>query len=307
MTRVSIFLPLAAWGLAPLLIGLINRVKAVAAGRQGAPLFQPYFDLFKLFRKGSAWSLTTTWIARMAPLLSLGALLTATMILPWGSLRAPLSFPGDWVFLAYLLGLARFATVLGALDSGSSFEGMGASREVQFAALAEPSFFLGILVLALFSGQAALADILGGVALARREFGSVLLLLVACSWFVSLLAENSRIPVDDPNTHLELTMIHEVMVLDYSGPDLGAILYGATLKLWIFCALLVNLVLPPLEGAGFLQAVLFLASMGILAMFVGVVESVMARLRLSQVTKLLVGSGALGAMALLLKLLGEKP
>ncbi len=305
MRLFSLLLPFAAWCLAPLLLGVINRVKAMAAGRRGAPLLQPYFDLAKLLRKGSTWSSTTTRVARMAPAVSLGAMVTATMILPWGSLRAPLSFPGDWVFLAYVLGLARFATVLGALDTGSSFEGMGASREVQFSALCEPSFFLGILVLVIFSGQAALADILGSVAVGKREFGSALLLLVACSWFISLLAENSRIPVDDPNTHLELTMVHEVMVLDYGGPDLGAILYGAALKLWVFCALLVNLVLPALEGRLALQVLLFLSFMGVLAVLVGVVESVMARLKLSQVPKLLIGSSALGAMALFLKLLGE--
>jgi formate hydrogenlyase subunit 4 len=305
MRLFSLLLPFAAWCLAPLLLGVINRVKAMAAGRRGAPLLQPYFDLAKLLRKGSTWSSTTTRVARMAPAVSLGAMVTATMILPWGSLRAPLSFPGDWVFLAYVIGLARFATVLGALDTGSSFEGMGASREVQFSALCEPSFFLGILVLVIFSGQAALADILGSVAVGKREFGSALLLLVACSWFISLLAENSRIPVDDPNTHLELTMVHEVMVLDYGGPDLGAILYGAALKLWVFCALLVNLVLPALEGRLALQVLLFLSFMGVLAVLVGVVESVMARLKLSQVPKLLIGSSALGAMALFLKLLGE--
>ncbi len=305
MRLLSLLLPLAAWGLAPLLLGLINKVKATAAGRRGAPLLQPYFDLVKLFRKGSTWSSTTTWVARLAPAISLGAIATATLVLPWGSLRAPLSFPGDWIFLAYVLGLARFATVMGALDTGSSFEGMGASREVQFSALCEPSFFLGILVLALFSGQAALADILGSVAVGKREFGSVLLLLVACSWFVSLLAENSRIPVDDPNTHLELTMIHEVMVLDYGGPDLGVVLLGAALKLWVFSALLVNLALPALEGHVALQALLFLSFMGILAVLVGLVESAMARLKLSQVPKLLIASSALGAMALFLKLLGD--
>jgi formate hydrogenlyase subunit 4 len=306
MRFLSFLLPLTAWAFAPLLVGIINRVKAFAAGRRGAPLFQPYTDLAKLMRKGATWSTTATGVSRMAPAVSLAAFVTATTILPWGSLRPPLSFAGDWVFLAYVLGVARFATVLGALDTGSSFEGMGASREVCFAALAEPAFFLGILVLALFSGQATLADMLGSVSIRKMEFGSVLLLMVACSWFVSLLAENSRIPVDDPNTHLELTMIHEVMVLDYSGPDLGTVLYGAALKLWVFCALLVNLVLPAFEENAVLQVILFLASMGVLALFVGLVESVMARLRLSQVPKLLVGSGALGAIALLLKLLGEK-
>src|SRR5262249_1998771 len=148
---------------------------------------------------------------------------------PLGGARGPLSFPGDMIFLAYLLALGRFFTTAAALDTGSAFEGMGAAREVTFACLAEPAFFLGLLVLARLSGSLELSGMLGGSLTAHWLTHGASLALVLFSWFIVLLAENSRIPFDDPNTHLELTMIHEVMVLDHSGPAFGMILYGAAL------------------------------------------------------------------------------
>lgn len=303
MTITHWLLPLAAWVLSPLTLGIINRVKAIFAGRRGQPLLQLYYDLFKLLRKGSVYSRSTSLVIRMAPSVSLACVVLCTTLLPWGGVRAPAAFAGDIILLAYLLGLARFVTVLAALDTGSAFEGMGASREVQFGALAEPSFFLGMLVLSLQSGAFGLSNIMAGLSATAWQTSGVLLILVACSWFVLLLTENSRIPVDDPNTHLELTMIHEVMVLDYSGPDFAYILYGASLKLWIFAALVVNLLVPvqslPIWG----QVPLFLLGIGVVAVLVGVVESILARLRLNQVPKILIGSAALSVIALIVKLM----
>jgi formate hydrogenlyase subunit 4 len=200
--------------------------------------------------------------------------------------------------------MARFATVLAALDTGSSFEGMGASREVQFAALAEPAFFLGLLVLVLHGGALGLSDVIGRLTPGTWQTSGVLLALVACSWFIVLLTENSRIPIDDPNTHLELTMIHEVMVLDYSGPDFAYILYGASLKLWIFAGLIVNLILPIGSWPAWLQVPAFLLGMGGVAVLVGIVESVLARLRLKQVPKLLIGAATLSVIALIVRMVG---
>ena len=298
-------LPLAGWVLAPLMLGIINRVKAFVAGRQGPPICQLSSDLFKLLRKASVYSRSTSFIIRVAPAVILACLAVSTTMLPWGGLRAPVTFAGDIVLLAYLLGLARFATVLAALDTGSSFEGMGASREVQFAALAEPSFFLGMLVLVLHSGFAGLSDLVSQISLETWHSSGVLLILVASSWFVLLLTENSRIPVDDPNTHLELTMIHEVMVLDYSGPDFAFILYAASLKMWIFGALVVNLVVPMHSLLPWLQAPAFLLGMVLVMVLVGIVESILARLRLQQVPKILIGSVLLSLIALVVKLMGS--
>lgn len=242
-------------------------------------------------------------VIRVAPAVVLACMVIATTLLPWGGLRAPAAFAGDIILLAYLLGLARFATVLAALDTGSSFEGMGASREVQFAALAEPSFFLGMLVLVLHSGTIELSGIVSTLSLGTWQTSGVLLALVACSWFVLLLTENSRMPIDDPNTHLELTMIHEVMVLDYSGPDFAYILYGAALKLWIFGALVVNLLVPMQSLPSWLQVPAFVLGMVCVAALVGVVESVLARLRLRQIPKVLIGSAMLSLIALIVQLM----
>src|SRR5581483_9501405 len=196
----------------PLLPGVINRVKAAFAGRRGPPVLQLYFDLWKLLRKGAVYSVTTTWIFRAGPVVTLAALLVAALLLPFGGgLPAPAAFPGDVVLFAYLLGAGRFATVLAALDTGSSFEGMGASREVTFAALAEPALFLSIAGLALARGTLSWTAMLSGQMPAWHLYGPAFAMLIGALILVAL-AENSRIPFDDPNTHLELTMVHEVMV-----------------------------------------------------------------------------------------------
>src|SRR5262249_25388796 len=163
----------------------------------------------------------------------------ALALLPFGGVPALLSFPGDVVLFAYLLGLARFFTVLAALDTGSSFEGMGASREVTFSALAEPALFLGLATIARHTDTLSLSGMFGVTTGASWHHTGPALALVAAAFIVIFLAENARIPVDDPTTHLELTMIHEVMVLDHSGPDFAFILYSSALKLWLLGTLLV--------------------------------------------------------------------
>ena len=220
--------------LAPLLPGVVGRVKALVAGRQGPPLLQPWRDLVRLAGKGAVYSRTATWVFRAGPVVGLAAILAAGLLLPLGAPVATIAFAGDFALLAALLGLARFVTVVAALDTGSSLEGMGAAREVTFSALAEPALFLGFLSLVRSTGGLDLTHLLGDGLAAAWQADSSALLLVALSIFVVALAENSRIPVDDPATHLELTMIHEVMVLDHSGPDLALIQYGAALKLYLF-------------------------------------------------------------------------
>jgi len=287
----------------PLLLGVVNRVKAIVGGRRGPPLSQTYFDLAKLLRKGAVYSRTTTWVFRAGPAIGLAAVFTAGLLLPSAGGRAPVSFTGDFVLLAYLLALGRFFTALAALDTGSSFEGMGAAREVSFASIAEPALFLCFVVLARATGTLSLSGMLGpGLAGAWRGAAPALL-LAAISLFVVSLAENARIPVDDPNTHLELTMIHEVMVLDHSGPDLALILYGASLKLFLFGALLVRLLIGGLSlPAGPVAALAFLLGLLGFAALVGLIESSMARLRLTRVPQMLVGASVLSVFALVLLL-----
>jgi formate hydrogenlyase subunit 4 len=302
----SIVPPVLALFLAPLLGGIINKTKAFVAGRAGPPLLQPYYDLRRLLCKGAVYSRTTTVIFRAGPILSLAALILAVLIVPFGSVAAPLSFSGDIILFAYLLGLARFVTILSALDTGSSFEGMGASREAWYSALAEPVLFLGLAALARNmppGGRLSLTGIHEGVASAAWPI-VLTQPLVGVALLVVFLCENCRIPVDDPNTHLELTMIHEVMILDHSGPDLAFILYGACLKLWVLGALILGLAVPWRTGRVLLDFPLACIGMALLAVLVGVIESTMARLRLLRVPQLLVSAAAFSALALVLEFAG---
>ena len=295
---------LAVLLLAPLLPALINRTKAIMAGRRGAPLLQGYYDLFKLLGKSAVYSRTTGWVFRAGPLLGLAAALTALAILPWGGGGGLLSFESDLFLFAYLFALMRFLTILAALDTGSSFEGMGASREAWFSALSEPALLLALAALARSAGGLRLAALLANPRLADPAVP-----LAAAALFIVFLAENSRIPVDDPNTHLELTMIHEVMVLDHGGPDLAFVQYGAALKLWIFGALVTGLFTPqvagllgPSGGGPLLRALFALAGLAVLGVLTGLIESLTARLRLPRVPQLLVSASAMSALAVVLEL-----
>ncbi len=286
--------------LAPLLLGVTVRTKAAFAGRRGAPLFQQYHDLAKLLRKGQVMSGTTTFLFRVAPSLALVVTVAAAALVAPSIVSPGWGFPGDFVFLLCLLGLARFFTVSAALDTGSSFEGMGASREVLYSALSEPALLIGFGVLVRVSGEMSLGGMYEGLGSGEWLSAGTALCLVAVSFFIVMLAENSRIPFDDPNTHLELTMVHEVMVLDNSGPDFALITYGAALKLWVFASLIVNLFLTVLGGSSFQHIAWFPAGMLLVGVLVGVVESVMARLSLLKTPHLLAGAGAISVLAFIL-------
>ena len=289
--------------MAPFLLGIINRTKAFFAGRRGSPLLQAYFDLFKLLRhKQVVYSRTTTWIFRAAPSVVLASVVSAMLVIPVACELSPLSFQGDLILFAYFLALARFFTVAAALDTGSSFEGMGASREVLFSALAEPALLIGMSALVRVSGSLSLSSIFSGITEATWHSAGPAIVLVGIAFFIVLLVENSRMPFDDPNTHLELTMIHEVMILDYSGPDLGLVLYAASLKLWVMAALIINIFLPLAGLSGIFSFAAFAAGMVLVAVLIGIVESVMARVRLLKVPQLLVGAAALSILAFTLVL-----
>ena len=287
-----------------LLQGVIIKTKAFFGGRSGPPLLQPYYDFFKLLRKRMVLSRTTSWVFLAGPAVSLTAILGATLLLPLGGRVAPIHFAGDLVLFAYLLALGRFFITAAALDTGSSFEGMGAARELTFAALAEPALFLGLLALVKATGSMELSGLLGHAIGPVWSTAAATLVLVAAGLFVVVLAENARIPVDDPNTHLELTMIHEVMVLDHSGPALGLIHYGAAVKFCAMTSIIARLGVPVSTESVRLDWGAFVAAMLGLAIVVGVVESVMARLQLVLVPNLLIGAGMLTGLALVLLFMG---
>jgi formate hydrogenlyase subunit 4 len=295
MTLAAILNLTLAFLLAPLLAGVIARVKARVAGRRGQPLLQGYCDLLRLLRKGVVYSDTTTWIFRACPIVVLATAVTAVFLLPMGGEPAPVSFAADFVLLAYLLGLGRFFLISAALDTGSSFEGMGASRETFFATLAEPTFLLGVAALARKTGGLSLSTVLPAASPLAPEVG-----LIVLAFSIVLLCENARIPFDDPTTHLELTMVHEVMILDHSGPDLGLLLYASHLKLWLWSALVAGLATSPLVAPIWLRPVIAVAGTLVVAVGVGLVEALIPRLRLMRVPHLLATAAALAAVALIL-------
>ena len=298
-TLIHLLLTIA---LPPLLLGIINRTKAVFAGRCGAPLLQPYYDIIRLWQKGSVFSPVTSWIFKASPVVTMATTAVAALLMPLGNHPAPLAFNGDMLLFAYLFALSRFFTVAAALDTGSSFEGMGGAREAAYSCLAEPALFFSFIVLAKISSSFSLSGMLNDFP-PTVWFGSgAALLLMVGALFIILLAENCRIPFDDPNTHLELTMVHEVMVLDHSGTGFAAIMYAAALKLFLLGSLFVHITVPFRSGNFLLDWTAFIAAMLLLAVVIGTVESTMARLKLTRIPQLLIAAGILAAFAMLLVL-----
>jgi formate hydrogenlyase subunit 4 len=264
-----------------LFLGVINRIKAIWAGRKGTPLLQSYYDFMKFLHKGEVISKTTSYIFKIAPSFNIAAVFFALMIVPIPAIGSIFNFPGDFVLFAYALGLGKFLTVIAALDTGSSFEGMGASREVTFSTIVEPAFFIILGTLALLTGKFSFTDIFAVLNYSAAYSIIIKGLFVVCL-FIMLLTEGSRVPVDDPNTHLELTMIHEVMVLDYSGPDFAFILYSAGLKMVLISTLIANLILQANQEF-YLTTAAYFGVIFISAVSVGFVESWIARARMTHV------------------------
>ena len=285
---------LALWLLlAPLVPGIVNRVKSRVAGRRGPPVLQLYYDLGRLWRKGVVLSTAVSPGFVAGPAVAWVALAGAALLLPAGSLSPAVVFHGDALLFVYLLALARFCTAGAALDTGSAFEGMGAAREVSYAVLAEAAIIAALLALSRQSGSSvALAEMLTPSAGAGAA-------LVGAGLFTVLLAENCRVPFDDPNTHLELTMVHEVMLLDHSGPPLAVILHGASLKLLIFSVLLAEAVLPIGQLPPLAATVALAGAVLVVAVGVGLVESLLARLAFRRVPLLLTTGFLLCLFALL--------
>jgi formate hydrogenlyase subunit 4 len=262
-----------------LMVGLVNRTKAWWGGRQGPRLLQSAYDLLRLAGKQPVVSQVASPLFRAGAWVVLGASVFAAMIAPALGAYAPLRFDHDFIVFAYVIGLARLFLMLSAMDVGSSFEGMGAAREAAFAAYAEPALFLLIGAAAVATGQVSFAGLIGHLH-QSGQFAWVAPPAVL-ALFILLQAEASRVPVDDPLTHLELTMIHEVMILDHSGPELAAMQYAAAVKMTVYAGLIAAL-LNPIDPASHPLAAVACAwaIMATVAIAVGCVESLVARLRM---------------------------
>ncbi len=295
------------FALPPLMLGVVNRTKALVAGRKGPPLLQAWYNVIKLMQKGSVYAPGTTWLFRAGPIAALATTMLAGMLVPLAGARAPLSFAGDVIVFASLLALGRFFTMAAALDTGSAFQGMGASREATFSAFAEPALFFTLAILCIPLGAVSFETALAGFPGQGNEAALAPWLIAAAVLFVVMLAESSRIPFDDPNTHLELTMIHEVMVLDHGGLDLALIQYGQAMKLFLYGALLVHLALPIGQLPWGAAALLMLAGLALVAVLIGLVESTMARLRLSRVPQFLLGASVIATIAVAIVLYRGRP
>lgn len=298
MTFVRVLLNAVALLVMPIVLsGVIGRVKSLWSGRKGPPLLQLAYDLRRLMQKQPVYSTTTTPLFRAAPYVFLSTSLAAGAIAPLLGSRSIAAFPFDFVWFAYVWALGRVAIMLAALDVGSSFEGMGAAREALFAAALEPALFLVAGTLSFIGGGRALHEL---CAFGLRPGGqTVAWVLAIVALLIILQVETSRLPVDDPSTHLELTMVHEVMVLDHSGPDLAAIQLGTAVKLFVGSSLVATLLNPWSGSPGVWCALMNLAlSVGI-AVLLATVESVIARFKLRAVPQYIAVALACGGVALL--------
>lgn len=287
--------------LAPLFPGVLLKTKALFAGKQGPPLLIKYFTLIKLLRKGSVYSDSATFVFRLGPLISCATAVMALLFFPFAGTAPLIAFHGDVIMVFYLLGLGRFFTIVAALDTASPFEGMGAAREAFFSTLAEAAIFVVLILFCRMNGTLSFAAYFSGsqpISIIGPQ--GALLLLVIVALFMILLTENSRVPVDDPATHLELTMIHEVMILDHSGPDLALIELGAFYKLFFYASFVASLIKPPPLADSLANTLLFYGVVALIYVIVGVVESIMARLKMNLVPKYILTAFALVFFAVIL-------
>jgi formate hydrogenlyase subunit 4 len=258
--------------------GIILRTKSITSGRKGPGLMQPVKDVIRLFKKGAIYSETTSVIFRIAPVVYFSSVIMACLVIPFGPYKGIVSFNGDFIFFAYILALGKFFSIISAMDTGSSFEGMGASREALYSMFAEPAFFILIGSFALLTGYTSFYDIFVSLHLGS----SITYLLGGLATFVLIMIamiENSRMPVDDPKTHLELTMIHEVMILDNSGFDLGLILTTGYIKFTMYGAIIAGFFMGGLSLP--VAIPLYLGIQILFAVMIGLIESFMARFRMN--------------------------
>lgn len=274
--------------------GIIIRIKSIASGRKGPGVFQPISDVIRLFKKGSVYSQTTSVIFQIAPTIYFASVLMAMLVVPFGQSKGVISFNGDFIFFAYVLALGKFFSIISAMDTGSSFEGMGASREALYSMFAEPAFFILMGSLALLTGFTSFYEIFSALHVGSYISYAITVLATFVLVMVAMI-ENSRMPIDDPKTHLELTMVHEVMILDNSGFDLGLILTAGYLKFALYGALIVNLFIGMVRYEYAIP--LFFIIQFSMAVAIGLIESFMARFRMSHNAQFIV---ALTSVSLLI-------
>lgn len=264
-----------------LMIGVIKKTKAFWAGRKGVSLFQPIWDVLRLFKKDAVYSNTTTWVFKFAPIVNFATIIFAALFVPLADGSSIINIQFAFVIFAYSLAFGKFFSLIAALDTGSSFEGMGASREACFSTIVEPAFFIAMASIAALSNNLYFSNI-KHIFENAGVYGYLIIALTVVTLFIMLLFEGCRVPVDDPTTHLELTMIHEVMVLDNSGVDLALITWGSAIKMFMFMSLIANLIIPA-EGNLIYTYIAFLAIVYLLSLLVGTIESAIARFRMTHV------------------------
>lgn len=282
--------------------GIILRTKSIASGRKGPGLLQPLREIFVLLRKGSVFSDTTGLIFQIAPAITLSSIICAMLVIPFTNQGSIISFDGDFVFFSYMLALGKFFAIISALDTGSSFEGMGASREAFYSMLVEPAFFILLATFAMFTGFTSFSEIFSNFFITGSHYVLIFSIIGFYLLVQIAMVENSRIPVDDPKTHLELTMIHEVMILDNSGFDKALIHVGSYLKFAIYGALICN-VLVPADWNVFLQIALFFSIQASVAVIIGLTESFRARNKMNLNPKFILTLSSIGWIAFLIILI----
>ncbi len=286
---------------APLFPGIILKVKAFFAGKQGPPLFIKYFTVMKLLRKGSVYSTSTSFVFKLGPTVSFTTALIVLLFFPFAGSMPLFSFHGDVIVLFYIMGIGRFFTVIAALDTASPFEGMGAAREVFFSTIAEVTIFTILILFYRLNGSLSFGEYFTGEThISPMNASGALLLFVIVALFMVLLTENSRVPVDDPATHLELTMIHEVMILDHSGPDLALIELGSFYKLFFYSAFITHIICPFTFASGAVNGLIFFAILTCIYIAIGLTESIMARFKMDLVPQFILTSFALVFFAAIL-------
>jgi formate hydrogenlyase subunit 4 len=286
-------------GLAPLFAGIVNKLKAVLTGRIGAPVFQPYYELARLIKKETINSSSSSFVSRIAPVINFASLIIAVAMLPVGFFQPLIHFNGDIILFAYILSFARFFQIIAAMDIGSSFEGMGAAREATFALFAEPIFFFTIGSISFLSSYTSMYDIYHSIKLTNISY-EIFILVCSISVFILAVTECSRMPVDDPNTHLELTMIHEVMILDNSGSDLFLYQFSSYIKLFIYANLEIAFFYPFSSGSYLLGILIFITGSIALTFILAIVETITSRYRMKNIPQYLLFATAIGILNLLI-------
>ncbi len=264
-----------------IMMGLIKKTKSFWAGRKGPSVFQPLYDFIRLMKKDFVISKTTSVVFKIAPVFGFASVLFAALFVPLASGSALVNVQAGLIIFAYTLGLGKFMSLISAMDTGSSFEGMGASREACFTSIVEPAFFMVMASIMALTGNYTF-DSLSHIMANAGSYGILISVFAVVVLFIMVLIEGSRVPVDDPATHLELTMIHEVMILDNSGSDLALFSWANGIKMLLISSLIANIIIPS-SVSEWLGVILYLLVMAVISVVIGTVESGMARIRMSHV------------------------